>query len=528
MNQGQGTNGGQGVNGGQGMNGGHATNDGRGVQGSNGGRDNGQDNERDAGHRGDYDVVVCGAGVGGLASARALNAIGLRVLVVDKQRSPRPVAKGEVLQPGALRALRRWGTDRLLTRNGALRLGRLVVRDPEGGPVMTLDYGRLPPADSSLLAHDHLAVLEALTAGLGPDVEIRRGVRVVEALRDDTGRVVGVRLDDGRGRAHTDGDDGDDAHRADGRTRSGTWDVHAPLVVAADGIGSRLRRAADIGGTRRDYPHRLVSFELADPPMRPEDFSAYLTDRGLRLVYPLPGGRIRLYVQARPGELRGLDRAGFARWGADAVREVPALEPLADAVSTAADTRQLFPVGRFLAERLTAPGLALVGESAFAVHPMAAQGMNAAITSAAALAEQLAARLAPPVRPSAKPSAQKRTTETAPAAGTATGTATAEQTERLTRAAVDEALHGYESERLPVLAQAASTSDKAARMVTELAWPGRVLGRRAVRCTGANPRLLHTVTYNMAGLGPRPLTLLDRLQQLGLLPDPRAHRVPQE
>lgn len=83
---------------------------------------------------GDYDVVVCGAGAGGLAAARALDAIGLRVLVVDKQRRPRPVAKGEVLQPGALRVLRRWGTDRLLTRNGALRLGRLVVRSRAATP----------------------------------------------------------------------------------------------------------------------------------------------------------------------------------------------------------------------------------------------------------------------------------------------------------------------------------------------------------------------------------------------------------
>jgi 2-polyprenyl-6-methoxyphenol hydroxylase-like FAD-dependent oxidoreductase len=528
---------------------GHVTSGGRGVSDGRGFQR--PEDTADSGHHGDYDVVVCGAGVGGLASARALNAIGLRVLVVDKQRSPRPVAKGEVLQPGALRALRRWGTDRLLTRNGALRLERLVVRDREGGPVMALDYGQLPPADSSLLAHEHLAILDALTAGLGPDVEIRRGVRVVEALRDGQGRVVGVRLDDGRGGTQADADAHADADNStdngtgpDSRTGGRCWEVRAPLVVAADGIGSRLRRSADIGGARRDYPHRLVSFELADPPLRAEDFSAYLTDRGLRLVYPLPGGRLRLYVQARPGELRGLDRAGFARWGADAVREVPALEPLAEAVSAAAGTRQLFPVGRLLAERLTAPGLALVGESAFAVHPMAAQGMNAAITSAAALAEQLAGQLAPPVRPSA----HRTTVESGPATGTTTearagaaaraatgagpgagsGAVTAAQTQRLTRAAVDEALLGYESDRLPVLAQAASTSDKAARMVTELAWPGRVLGRRAVRCTGANPRLLHTVTYNMAGLGPRPLTLLDRLQQIGLLPDPRAHRVPEE
>lgn len=430
---------------------------------------------------GDFDAVVCGAGAGGLASARALGAIGLRVLLVDKQHAPRSVAKGEVLQPGALRVLRRWGTDRLLTRNGALRLGQLVVRDPGGVPVMTLDYGQLPAADNSLLAHDHLAILDALTAGLGPEVEVRRGVRASETLRDASGRVVGIRLDE-----------------------NGTpQDVHAPLVVAADGIGSRLRRAAGIGGTRSDYPHRLVSFELGEPPVQPEDFSAYLTDRGLRLVYPLPGGRVRLYVQAEAGELRGMDRSGFARWGESAVREVPALKGFAEAVGAAAGTRQLFPVTRFLASRLTAPGLALVGESAYAVHPMAAQGMNSAITSAAALADQLSARLGPEPRP-----------------GTPSGDATVDA------ATVDAALHGYEEDRLPVLGQAARTSDNAARMVTDLTWPGRVLGRRAVRCTGANPRLLHTITYNMSGLGPRPLTLLDRLHQIGLLPDPRAHRVP--
>lgn len=482
------------------------------------------------GEHGDYDVVVCGAGVGGLASARALDAIGLRVLVVDKQRSPRSVAKGEVLQPGALRALRRWGTDRLLTRNGALRLGLLVVRDPAGRPVMTLDYGRLPPADSSLLAHDHPAILDALTAGLGPAVEIRRGVRVMEALRDDSGRVVGVRVagrgsGDGRER-QAEGGHGAGEHGVDGGPTV-TQDVYAPLVVAADGIGSRLRRAVGIGGTRDDYPHRLVSFELADPSLHPDDFSAYLTPRGLRLVYPLPGGRVRLYAQAAPGELRGLDRAGFARWGADAVREVPALAPLAEAVKDAAGTRQLFPVTRFLAERLTAPGLALVGESAYAVHPMAAQGMNSAITCAAALAEQLAEQLVPAVRTSTPEPRPEPPSVLTPARGVPEPGAREPQ-RTLTPAAVDAALRGYERDRLPALVHTARTSGNAARMVTDLSRPGRVLGRRAVRFTGANPRLLHAVTYNMAGLGPRPLTLLDRLHQLGLLPDPRAHRVPRE
>ncbi|MGW2330574.1 FAD-dependent oxidoreductase [Streptomyces sp. NPDC001700] len=419
-----------------------------------------------------YDAVVCGAGAGGLASARALGALGLRVLVVDKQPKLRPVAKGEVLQPGALRVLRRWGTERLLEQRAGVRLGHLVVRDPAGAPLMALDYGQLPEGDRWLLSHDHLTILDALAEGLGPTVEVRRGALVEEALHDGSGRVTGVAVTEGGRR----------------------YEVHAPLTVAADGISSRLRRAAGIEARRVDYPHRLVSFDLAGAP-RPDDFSAYLSPRGLRLVYALPGDRVRLYVQTASDELRGgRDRAALAAWAEGVVAEVPALEPLSGPLLAGLDSRQLLPVSRFLSPRLAVPGMAFVGEAAYAVHPMAAQGMNTAITCAAALADQLADHLG----------------GAAPSADT-----------------VDAALRAYQAERRPILAQAATTSDNAARMVTDLTWRGRVVGRRAVRFTGRNPRLLHTVTYNMSGLGPRPMTFLDRLHQLGVLPDPRAHRIPQ-
>jgi len=419
-----------------------------------------------------YDAVVCGAGAGGLASARALGALGLRVLVVDKQPRPRPVAKGEVLQPGALRVLRRWGTERLLEQRSGVRLGHLVVRDPAGTPLMALDYGQLPEGDRWLLSHDHLTILDALAEGLGPAVEVRRGALVEEALHDGSGRVTGVAVTEGGRR----------------------YEVHAPLTVAADGISSRLRRAAGIDARRVDYPHRLASFDLAGAP-RADDFSAYLGARGLRLVYALPGDRVRLYVQTAPDELRGArDRAALAAWAEGVVAEVPALEPLSGPLLAGLDSRQTLPVSRFLSPRLAVPGMAFVGEAAYAVHPMAAQGMNTAITCAASLADRLAEHL----------------DGAAPTAAT-----------------VDAALRAYQAERRPILAHAATTSDNAARMVTDLTWRGRVVGRRAVRFTGRNPRLLHTVTYNMSGLGPRPMTFLDRLHQLGVLPDPRAHRVPQ-
>jgi hypothetical protein len=63
-------------------------------------------------------------------------------------------------------------------------------------------------------------------------------------------------------------------------------------------------------------------------------------------------------------------------------------------------------------------------------------------------------------------------------------------------------------------------------MLTDLSWLGRAIGRRALRHTGANRRLSYTVMHNMSGLGAHELSPLDRLHQIGLLPDPRARRRP--
>ncbi|WP_328451898.1 MULTISPECIES: FAD-dependent oxidoreductase [unclassified Amycolatopsis] len=406
-----------------------------------------------------YDAVVCGAGVAGLAAACALGRLGHRVLLAEKQDAVKPVAKGEVLQPGSLAILDEWGA----TPEGALRLGTLVARDAAGAPQMALEYGRLPVERPWLLAHDYPAILEALTKSLPSTVDFRRGV-LVEGLLRSAGRVTGVRL-------------------------SGE-DVEAALVVAADGLSSRLRREAGIEARRHDYPHRLAAFELHDAPAVEPDFSAYVTERGLRLRYPLPGGRVRLYAQVGPDELRGLDTDGLTSWADGLVRETPALAPLADAIHANLGGRQLLPVSRFLAGALSVPGLALAGESGHAVHPMAAQGMNSAVADAHELASML------------------------------------RQGGSLAPAVVDHALARYDVARRGNLTQIGRTSHNAARMITDLSWVGRVAGRRALRGTGGNNRIRYTVMHTMSGLGVHPLNPVDRLHQLGVLPDPRGRRLP--
>jgi 2-polyprenyl-6-methoxyphenol hydroxylase-like FAD-dependent oxidoreductase len=412
----------------------------------------------------DVDVLVSGAGVAGLAAAHALGGLGLRVLVLDKQREVRAVPKGELLQPGATGVLADWGVAGELAADGALRLSALVARDASGAPLMTMDYRALDTEWPWLLVHDYHVILGALARTLPASVELRRGVLVRELVRDEHGRTTGVRTDGG--------------------------DLTAGLVVAADGLSSRLRRDAGIEVERADYPHRLAAFELTDQPLG-DDVSTYATPRGLAMRYSLPGGRARLYVQVGPDELRGVAASAAAGWIDTLVRDVPAFAPLREAVACAWPTRQVLPVGRALTSSLAADGVVLIGESAHAVHPAAGQGMNSSILDAASLAARVRALdgdLSPDL--------------------------------------LAPLLREWSAERRTQLVHVGTTSHNATRMISDVAPFRRALGRRALRKTGGNRRLRYTIMHNMAGLGQHPLSPLDRLHQLGLLPDPRGGQLP--
>jgi len=411
------------------------------------------------------DVVVAGAGAGGLASARALGALGLAVLVLDRRGAPATVAKGEILQPETVRILDRWGALEALRATGARPVSRLAIRDHEGQPLLSLDYGLLPGPYRQILCADYTGLQGALADGLAAGVTIRRGVRVTGVLRDDRGRMAGVQVTG----------DGADS------------EIRAPLVIAADGMSSRLRKAAGVAVARREYPHRLLAFDVAGAEVA-DEVSAFRTARGLCLVYPLPGGRCRLYVQVKPDEFRAGGMTALTGWCDRLLADVPAIRPLETAVRASLNRHQLLAVYRLRAQRLSVPGLALVGESAHAVHPMAAQGVNSSLADAEAIADAIAAE---------------------------PGGAEA--------AAVDRALAAYQAARAPRLDHIAIVSHNASRMITSVSGLPKLLGARMMRGTAGNPRLLRITAGNLSGVSVQPLSLRDRFYQMGLLTDRQAH-----
>ncbi|WP_298966165.1 FAD-dependent monooxygenase [uncultured Methylobacterium sp.] len=172
---------------------------------------------------------------------------------------------------------------------------------------------------------------------------------------------------------------------ADGRA------LRAALVVAADGARSRLREAAGIGWVGWSYPQSGVVATVAHE--RDHEGRAYehFLPSGPFATLPLvPGGslghRSSIVWTERRAELPALLGGGPD----EVLREIerrfgPVLGRLA-----LEDAPHAHPLAFGLARRFGAPRLLLLGDAAHVVHPIAGQGLNLGLRSAAALAEILA------------------------------------------------------------------------------------------------------------------------------------------
>src|SRR5215831_17091298 len=154
-------------------------------------------------------VLVIGAGIGGLSSAIALARAGHEVTLVEKMERFEPVGAGIVLAPNAARALESLGVE-LASRGHALSSLDLVRAD--GRLIQRIESHQVDARYGSTWALTRPALHEALVAALPPSVEVRLGTAVTDLRQEASG--VEVQLD---------------------RTRS--FDV----AVAADGLHSRVR-----------------------------------------------------------------------------------------------------------------------------------------------------------------------------------------------------------------------------------------------------------------------------------------------
>lgn len=166
--------------------------------------------------------------------------------------------------------------------------------------------------------------------------------------------------------------------------------ISASLIVACDGARSTLRKAAGIRFEGRDHDTSALS-TLLDLPAPHEGRARQIFLRtGPIAALPLPGadGRRVNLVWTAPTPvaeaLVALDDAGFE---AELAHQAPGFLP----GSKLAGGRFRFQTGVRIAERFHAPRLALAGDSAHVVHPLAGQGLNLGLKDVAALVDVIEA-----------------------------------------------------------------------------------------------------------------------------------------
>lgn len=314
-----------------------------------------------------FDVVVAGAGLVGLSCALALSRQGMTVALVESR--PRPQTKpGDEAWDARIYAISPANAAWLAAMGVWQRLSRQRVC-----PIAQMQiFG-------DAASHLQFDATEANVDHLGFIVESGRlEAALWEALTDST-----VELIDGvTPVAARFGADQAELQLA------GQRKLGAALLVAADGASSWLRREADIAVQTHDYRQMGVVANFETALAHHEVAFQWFSAEGVLAWLPLPGNRISMVWSADEAlamELLALDAQSLSeRVALQGGMKLGKLKLL-----TAA---QAFPLRQQRADALVRPGLALVGDAAHTVHPLAGQGVNLGFRDVKTLAEILSAR----------------------------------------------------------------------------------------------------------------------------------------
>jgi 2-octaprenyl-6-methoxyphenol hydroxylase len=311
------------------------------------------------------DVIIFGGGMIGLALASALDSSGLSTIIVDPaDPAPRTGAafdgRTSAVSSSSMRMLRTIGVVDHLREPGC-PIRRIAVADGLKPGGLHFD-----PDDDEALGwmHENRHLRSALhvRAEAGSNTWLLWKSRVGKVERGDHGVIVA--LEDGR-------------------------KLRAPLLVAADGRNSASREAAEIRIARWKYDHQAIVSVLRHE--RPHENVAYeiFFPTGPFALLPMnddSGGHRSALVWSVPNE----DAAAWLALHDDdfASEAEAAMGGFLGKIQMLAP-RSSFPLGFHHAAQITAQRLALAGDAAHAIHPIAGQGLNLGFRDVAALAEVL-------------------------------------------------------------------------------------------------------------------------------------------
>jgi len=310
-------------------------------------------------------VLVVGGGMVGGTAAALLARAGHAVTLIDAAPKPswdasKPVGlRVSAISPGSAKILDAAGAWSAIVADRHCPYRRMRVEDGQGSGVVEFEAGpfgmeRLGTiVENPLVVHALAEALEAL-----PTVQVHYET-TLNALEQGPD-AVRCQLSDGR-------------------------ELEAELLLACDGVNSSIRRQLKIDGDRWDYnQHGIVGLVRKRQPNPGVAWQRFLPGGPLALL-PLADGwssMVWTLPSAEAKTMLALDDDAFCeRLGGASDGWLGGVESIGP--------RAAFPLAMSLGTRYQLGRVALLGDAAHAVHPLAGQGVNLGLADAAALAECL-------------------------------------------------------------------------------------------------------------------------------------------
>lgn len=406
------------------------------------------------------DVLIVGAGVGGLSLALRLAAKGYRIRILQQHEPQLPVYRPEVVQPAGLQAFAELGLLKHLMAKTMARVDTFQFYRIGGKRLASVSYRILEhPYPYALIGLPHQTrrvLLDSL--GAHSSVHIHRGTRLTGVLRRGS-QVLGAKAIEG------------------GREQE--W--HASVTVGSDGCRSRFREALGIDCRIKRYRNAFLGMLLRRPLDGHCEFDGavhYYLGRGEILAcFPCSSTTLCLLFMVPARASQTIDGQGLAALKNRLCVIAPVLDEPLNRITSREQVSYLAPVRVRVAAWVT-DGATLLGDAAHACHPHVAQGTFQAMEDGKVLAQVL---------------------ETCFERGDFSA----------------RVLAPYEQIRRPVI-------ERLQRIAGEYVWLWETrnpalarLRDRIFRNIGDRPALLSKVAATEAGIETIPLTFVERLQAVG-------------
>jgi len=318
-----------------------------------------------------FDVIIVGAGIAGSALACALADSDLRIAIVEAQPLQQgwPEQGGSVtgfdprvsaLSPSSQLFLEQLQVWPAMAQQRISRYCHMQVWDGEG--TATVNFSA---RDINCETLGHIVENRITTAALQQQFSAAANVQVFAPARLATVSIAAGEL-----------------------TLENGQRLRAPLLVAADGANSLLRQQAGFELREWDYGHSAVVTTVRHSAAHGHTARQCFLPQGPLAFLPLNAGGQQLSsivwsnTPVRAQQLLALDDRAFAAQLGRAFEErlgkVEALAP-----------RYSFPLRQRHAIDYTRAGIALVGDAAHSIHPLAGQGINLGLMDVKVLAEEL-------------------------------------------------------------------------------------------------------------------------------------------